>query len=417
MKFNWQENNRVNLLINGEDFYPRVFERIRNAKTEILLETFIIFDDKVGRELKQALLEAASNGARIEIIVDGYGTADLPDAYAAELLEAGIHIRMFDPQPRVLGMRTNIFRRLHRKIVVIDGEVAFIGGINFGEDHLADYGDMAKQDYAVEVTGPAVDDLRSASCTLLRKYASVSSLPDMPRRATPEGGARALLCVRDNHSNRDDIEKQYLLALRTARHRVVIANAYFLPSYRLLRELRRTARRGVKVTLILQGQPDMPWVRACSVLVYNYLIKNGVIIHEYCRRPLHGKVAIVDDDWSTVGSSNLDPLSLSLNLEANLVIRDRAFNRQLHEHLTSLAEAHCQRITAAIAVRGNWWRAPLTTVFFHFLRHFPAKAGMLPAHTQKIEPLTVEESQGGQTTREASSTHRETGRAQHGEEA
>lgn len=390
MKFNWRENNQIDLLINGEEYFPRVFDRIRKAKQEILLETFIIFDDKVGRGLKEALLEAAAREVRIEIIVDGYGTANLPQDYIAELVSAGVFIRMFDPRPRVLGMRTNIFHRLHRKIVVVDAEVAFIGGINFGADHLGDFGPMAKQDYAVEVMGPIVADLRRASLLLLRDYAAITDLPDIKPLPPVPGHARAMVSIRNNSHNRDDIEKQYLAALRSARHRVIIANAYFLPSYRLLRELRRTARRGVKVILILQGQPDMPWLRAFTSLMYNYLLRHGVTIHEYCRRPLHGKVAIVDDEWSTIGSSNLDPLSLSLNLEANLVILDRALNRRLHDHLTRLADSHCEQITARIAVRGSWWRAPLATACFHFLRHFPTMAGMLPAHTQRLEPLVAD---------------------------
>src|SRR5690606_37234668 len=145
------------------------------------------------------------------------------------------------------------------------------------------------------------------------------------------GEAAAIFVTRDNGRHRNDIEQHYLAAIRSARSEILIANAYFFPGYRLLRELRNAARRGVRVGLVLQGEPDMPMVRAASKLLYDYLLSAGVEIHEYCQRPLHGKVAIVDEDWSTVGSSNLDPLSLSLNLEANVVIRDRAFNACLGE--------------------------------------------------------------------------------------
>ncbi|HKS15527.1 MAG TPA: phospholipase D-like domain-containing protein, partial [Pseudomonas sp.] len=132
----WVDGNSVKLLINGEDFYPRVFEAIGQAREEILLETFIIFDDKVGQQLQQALIAAAERGVRVEVAVDGYGTADLDDAFIGAMTSAGISFHVFDPQRRLVGMRTNLFRRLHRKIVVIDGELAFIGGINYGEDHL-----------------------------------------------------------------------------------------------------------------------------------------------------------------------------------------------------------------------------------------------------------------------------------------
>ncbi|WP_244225808.1 phospholipase D-like domain-containing protein, partial [Pseudomonas aeruginosa] len=120
---------------------------------------------------------------------------------------------------------------------------------------------------------------------------------------------------------------------------------------------------------------------------YDYLLREGVRIHEYCQRPLHGKVAVIDDDWSTIGSSNLDPLSLSLNLEANLVIRDVAFNGQLYQHLRELARRHCRRISRRHARRGYWWRAPLIFLGFHFSRHFPAIAGWVPAHLPRLKSL------------------------------
>jgi len=199
--------------------------------------------------------------------------------------------------------------------------------------------------------------------------------------------------IRDNDQSSDDIEREYLQAIRQARRRLLIANAYFFPGYRLLRELRDAARRGVRVDLVLQGMPDMPLVRLCSRLLYDYLLREGVRIHEYCQRPLHGKVAVIDDDWSTIGSSNLDPLSLSLNLEANLVIRDVAFNGQLYQHLRELARRHCRRISRRHARRGYWWRAPLIFLGFHFSRHFPAIAGWVPAHLPRLKSLEPRPSQ------------------------
>lgn len=387
MSYRWQEGNGGELLINGEQFFCAAFAAIRAAREQILLETFIIFDDEVGRGLKAALLEAAGRGVQIDVAVDGYGTADLPRAYVSELSSAGIRMHIYDPRDRMLGMRTNLFRRLHRKILVVDREVAFIGGINFGDDHLPEKHAMAKQDYAVRVTGPIVADLHDASRRLLLDQNAVTDLAIVAPVIHGTGPAAMLLALRDNHRNRDDIEEQYLHAIRHADRRMVLANAYFFPGYRMLHALRNAARRGVRVTLILQGRPDMPWARVFSSLLYGYLLRAGIEVYEFTQRPLHAKVAVMDEAWATVGSSNLDPLSLSLNLEANVFIRDVAFNRQLHEHLRFLIDHHCQRITANIARRGHWWRAPLILVSFHFLRHFPALAGWLPAHTAKFEPL------------------------------
>jgi cardiolipin synthase len=384
----WVEGNSVQLLINGEQYYPRVFEAMAKAREEILLETFIIFDDKVGQQLQQVLIDAARRGVRVEVAADGYGTADLPAAFISAMTDAGVSFHAFDPQPRLLGMRTNLFRRLHRKIVVVDGERAFIGGINYSADHLGDFGAMAKQDYAVEVTGPVVAQVHASSKRLM---SPVLQPPSAVRPVTePAGGSDAVLIERDNGMRSNDIEAHYLQAFRKARQRIVVANAYFFPGYRLMRELRNAARRGVEVHLILQGQPDMRWVRALSRLLYNYLLRDGVMIHEYCQRPLHGKVALVDDQWVTVGSSNLDPLSLSFNLEANLFIRDRAFNQQLHQHLQALASEQCKPVTLERMIRGYWWRAPLIFACFHVIRHFPRIAGWFPAHRQRLRSVQPE---------------------------
>jgi len=385
MNYPWRDGNRVSLLINGEDYYPRVFKAVRAARREILIETFIIFEDKVGRAFKNVLVAAARRGVHIELTVDGYGTAELSPRYIGELTEAGINIHVFDPARRVFGLRSNLFRRMHRKILLIDGECAFIGGINYSADHLGDYGPMAKQDYALEVQGPVVADIHRDVLRMLKPVIKAPS--DVCPGRCRVGDARLLLSIRDNADHSTDIEEQYLLAIRAAVHRLVIANAYFFPGYRLLRELRNASRRGVEVTLILQGQPDMPWVRSASRLLYNYLLRDGVRIFEYCQRPFHGKVALMDHEWSTVGSSNLDPLSLALNLEANLFIRDRALTRQLHDPLLGLATEHCTRITLARVTRGYWWRAPLIFIGFHLTRRFPAIAGLLPAHTPRLRSL------------------------------
>ncbi|BAP44437.1 cardiolipin synthase ClsB [Pseudomonas sp. LJDD11] len=382
----WRDGNSVELLINGEDFFTAVFQAIRSARRQVLVETFIIFEDRIGEGLQQALIEAAGNGAQVVVTVDDYGTCDLSSAFVKQMIDAGIHIQLFDPQPRLLGMRTNLFRRLHRKVVVIDGELGFIGGINYSVDHMTETGLTAKQDYAVRVRGPIIADIHRSALGML-SAAVRERLAPVPLRLEQAGHARMLLAERDNRQHTTDIEEQYLQAIRAANSRITLANAYFFPSYRFLRELRNAARRGVKVTLILQGKPDMPFVRVCSRLTYTYLLRDGVVIHEYKQRALHGKVALIDHEWSTVGSSNLDPLSLALNLEANLFIRDAPLNQQLQEHLLGLAAAHSVPITLKGAARGQWWRAPMIFLCFHFLRHFPAIAGLFPVHGMRLKPL------------------------------
>ncbi|NMY29165.1 cardiolipin synthase ClsB [Pseudomonas sp. WS 5021] len=390
LDYGWQAGNQVQLLENGEAYFPKVFEALRLARQEILLETFILFEDKVGHELHGILIEAAQRGVKVVVSLDGFGCGELSPGFLGELAQAGVTVQMFDPAPKTLGVRTNWFRRLHRKIVVVDAAVGFIGGINFSADHLADFGPEAKQDYAVQVIGPAVADLHHFA--LAQSGRPVRMRRGWRRRQQPawaaeEGDGLVRLIYRDNLQHRSDIEEAYLHALRHARQRVVIANAYFFPGYRLLRELRNAARRGVQVQLIMQGQPDVLLAKLAARMLYDYLLKEGVVIHEYCQRPLHGKVALVDEQWSTVGSSNLDPLSLSLNLEANVLIRDRGFNQLLFERLQDLSRNHCKTMPENRSPRGWLWRVTVGFVVFHVLRHFPAWTGWLPAHKPRLKPF------------------------------
>jgi len=388
----WREGNRVRLLENGEEYYPRVFEAIAGARSEVLVETFILFDDVVGRQLQRVLIDAAKRGLRVELTVDGYGSHDLPGEFVRAMVQAGVRMHVFDPRPRLLGFRVNIFRRMHRKIVVVDGRLAFVGGINFSSDHLREHGPLAKQDYAVEIEGPLVADIRRLTESAVappRRWWWRRPPPPKDAAQVNAGTAVALLAARDNHRRRDEIEWHYREAIRRAQREIIIANAYFFPGYRLLRELRDAARRGVKVSLILQGRPDMPWVRWVALTLYDYLLRAGVRIYEYCERPLHGKVATVDDDWATVGSSNLDPLSLALNLEANVVIRDRAFSAQLREHLQALMADRCEAITPEQAPPRTPWRQLLTFLAFHVTRRFPRWAGLLPGHRSPALPVTM----------------------------
>ena len=387
----WRDGNEFVLLENGEAYYPRVNEAIAEARSEVIIETFILFDDKVGRALRQALIDAANRGVQVDVTVDGYGSDTLSDEFIQGLAQAGVRLHVFDPRPRLLGVRTNLFRRMHRKIVAIDGQLAFIGGINFSIDHLQEFGPMAKQDYAVEVRGPLATDIANYARQMLKAARVGRRRWRRPARlAPPTGDASGRLIVRDNNENPTTIESAYRAAIRGAQEDVLIANAYFFPGYRLLRDLVEAARRGVRVRLILQGQPDMRVAQKAAEMLYDYLESAGVVIYEYCDRPLHGKVACIDQRWATVGSSNLDPFSLALNLEANVIIHDRQFNRVLRENLEGLIEHHCRRIAQPRTKRGRLHRPWTSVLVFHFLRRFPAWAGSLPAHKPRLETLGVD---------------------------
>lgn len=396
LKLEWTSGNRVDLLENGDAYFPAVFDAIDAAKREILIETFILFEDRVGRDLQQHLINAAARGVEVDLTVDGFGSPDLSNDFISALTAAGVRLHVYEPTPLVRQLKP--LRRLHRKIVVVDGRTAFVGGINFSEDHLESHGAKAKQDYAVRIEGPVVNRIhRFARKTLapVRRRLNIArpALREDSQGASPgflsepgqlPGNAEVALVSRDNRHHRTDIERAYRMAIRTARDTVWIANAYFFPGYRLLRDLRRAAARGVKVQLILQSDPDVPIARTAGQLLYESLMKDGVTIHEYCRREMHGKVAIVDGIWTTVGSTNLDPLSLSLNLEANVLIRDAEFAITLQRRLQHLIENDCEQLKPHVLPRLTMWRYLLVTLAYHISRGFPRWLHVLPYSGARI---------------------------------
>jgi cardiolipin synthase A/B len=404
MGHRWVAGNRVELLENGEQFFPRVFEAIRHAQREVIIETFILFEDKVGKELHGAMRAAAQRGVKVDLMIDGFGSPDLSPEFIGGLTSAGVRVRVFDPGQRFLGQRLNLFRRMHRKIVVVDGARAFVGGINYSADHVMDFGAMAKQDYAVELAGPIVTEIHRFVLHAIavggkghgwfRRRLRAAK----PQDNAPAGDAEVQFVTRDNRRHTNDIERHYRAAIRSARQRIVIANAYFFPGYRLIKEMRRAARRGVDVRLILQGEPDMPIVKVAASMLYHHLLHAGVRIYEYRDRPLHGKVALVDEKWSTVGSSNLDPLSLSLNLEANVVVRDRAFNQMLWERLDHLMRHSSKQIETTDLTEWSGWRLVRSFFIFHLLRWYPSWVGWLPRHAPRLQPLEAPEARPGGAT-------------------
>jgi cardiolipin synthase len=387
VKLNWTDGNQVDLLENGEAFYPAVFAAIDAARDEVLIETFILFEDKVGVALADRLVAAAQRGVRVHLTIDDWGSPDLSAAYVERLTRAGVALHVFCPAPRLFGWRTNVMRRLHRKLVAVDDRIAFVGGINYSADHLGDYGPEAKTDYAARLEGPiAVEIARFLRNVLApvrraRWWHRVDGRwrDDLGPARADAAGARVCLVTRDNRDHATDIERQYRVAIRAAQRDIVIANAYFFPGYLLLRSIARAARRGVRVRLLVQGQPDMKIVTFAARLLYAYLARSGVEIHEYCERPFHGKVAVVDGLWSTIGSSNLDPLSLTMNLEANVIVLDERFNRALRRSLERLMSTQCRTVTPVPAER----RGPVTTLVTALVlavaRRFPDWVGLLPA--------------------------------------
>ncbi|WP_166251748.1 cardiolipin synthase ClsB [Marinobacter salicampi] len=377
------EGNAISLMTNGDEFFARALEMVRAARQEVLIETFMVIDDSVGRELQEALIAAAKRGVWISVLADGYGTHFLPEGFIQEMERVGIHFCLYHPQPRWLRVRANIFKRLHRKILVVDGHTAFIGGINYEADHLSRFGAESKQDYAAELTGPIVDEIHLFAREAIQEYSGgrLRFVELVKEKASKAGGQNAAMrfVARDNRSHRNSIENAYLARISAAEHRIVIANCYFFPGYRVLRALRNAARRGVEVTILTQGRPDSRLARAAGSLLYDFLVESDIQVFEYWERQLHAKIAAFDDEWATIGSSNLDPLSLSLNLEANVFVQDGAFNSRIRKAIGELIYG-----SEVVLINDSWWKRRtllkgfISFLVYHFLRHLPGFTAWVP---------------------------------------
>lgn len=331
----------IDLLKCGVEFFPALIAAIDAAEHEIFLETYIFSADPTGEKLAAALIAAAGRKVAVHLMIDGFGSKEYPKEKRRELEEGGVRLRIYRPGFfNFRFLRTGI-RRLHRKLVVIDRQLAFVGGINILHDF--DPGSSApRYDYALSIRGPLVADVLQAVQRLWwlvswsqlkrRETQPAASFP-LPADSAAAAALTATLVLRDNLHHRRDIEKAYLQAIQHASQRIIIANAYFLPGRKLRRALLNAARRGVQISLLLQGRIEYPLQHYASQHLYTRLMRAGIRIHLYRPALLHAKVAVIDDAWATVGSSNMDPFSLQLAREANVVIEDAAFTTHLAEHL------------------------------------------------------------------------------------
>ena len=352
--------NRVTLLRSGAEYFPALLAAIHAAKAEIFLETYIYAGDGTAQRITDALEDAADRGVAVRVLVDGFGSKDMPKRIRQQLLDAGAQVLVYRPKISPWTLRRDRLRRMHRKLAVVDGRVAFVGGINIIDDMDTPHQVPPRYDYAVRVEGPLLGPIHDAVVKLwnlvawrgMRRGLRVThwAAPDTGRK----GDQRAAFVVRDNFRHRRDIEHAYLSAIGSAREEIVIACAYFFPGARFRRALARAAVRGVRVVLLLQGRVEYVWMHYASRALYGTLLDAGIEIHEYHRSFLHAKVAVIDGHWATVGSSNIDAFSLLLAREANVVVEDRAFAAALRRSLHGAMEKG-----ATAVPKRRWFALPL----------------------------------------------------------
>lgn len=340
MKLTPVPGNRVDLLASGSEYFPALIAELEAATAEIYLESYIFEDDVTGRAVADALGRAAQRGVAVHVVIDGFGARDFASGLGRGLAQQGVEVLVYRLEAAALRLRRHRLRRLHRKLVVIDARVAFLGGINIIDDMDTPGQLPPRYDYAVRIEGPLLFDIHAAARHLanLVRWARLRRRrrhpPATPRPSLePRGNVTAAFVIRDNVRHRRSIEDAYLAAMASARREIIIANAYFLPGRSFRHALAEAARSGVEVIVLLQGRVEYVLLHYATQALYGALLKSGVRIFEYHRSFLHAKVAVVDDRWATVGSSNIDPFSLLLAREANVVVHDEAFAGRLRASL------------------------------------------------------------------------------------
>jgi cardiolipin synthase A/B len=381
-------NHALTLLKGGDALFPALVQAIDGAQSEVLLETYIFDFARSVLPVAQALERAAARGVTVCVVVDGVGTGDVPDTWQERWRTAGVRWRVFNPAQGWRLLFPRRWRRLHRKLCVVDARLAFCGGINLLDDYFdQNHGELVEPrfDFSVRVTGPLVADMHDTMTRLwwrmqvareTRKHdlegalraarlaaaagvdmadtaadtaTESTGMSDQTEGDAPESrlGPMAALVLRDNVRFRRRIEGTYRVAIAQAQSEILIANAYFIPGVQLQRALLRAARRGVRISLLLQGRYEYFMQHHASRAVYGVLLEAGIEIYEYAPSFLHAKVAVMDAHGgalSTVGSSNLDPLSLLLAREANVFVRDDAFAAELRLHLREAIADHGVRV-------------------------------------------------------------------------
>ena len=360
------DGNTVDLLIDGDQAFPAMLRAIAAAQHFVHLETYILRDDTVGGLFRDALCERARAGVEVRLMFDAFGAITLSDSYVNTLHDNRVVLLEYRP----LGWRTwgRWSRRDHRKILVVDGEVAFTGGLNIADDYApGDVGGAGWRDTHARITGPVVKQLETMFHTIWHREGGAPYQAKPIETAESDGTVEAIAVGSNHRGKRTAIRRWYLHAIRAARSSVYIANAYFVPDRGLVRGLIAAAKRGVDVHVITSAQSDVKMVQFASESMYGRLMAGGVHIHLWPKTNMHAKTAVVDRIWSTVGSYNLDYVSLFQNLEVIVAAVDSDLGARAQEmHVKDIER--CATLSLSEWRQRPWWRKLVSWLCFKFRR-------------------------------------------------
>lgn len=332
--------HQLKLLHSGEEYFLELEAVIASARNLLHLQVYIFDEDSTGKKIIAALTAAAMRGVKIYVMVDGVGS-DLSRKCVNELKRCGILFRYFSPLP-YQGL-TQSGRRLHHKICVVDNAVALIGGINIADKYSGVNQPKPWFDYAIKIEGPICTSITGICESIWQRRFRRSK--SKANATVTKGNSEVRISRNDWLRSKYEVSSSYKRMLRTAQKEIIIVASYFIPSRRLLKIIVNAARQGKKISIMLSRKSDVPFIKAATAYLYGRLLRNGVRIFEYTESILHAKVCVVDEEWCTIGSHNLNHLSEFLSVETNVDVMDKNFATALKGELEEVMKNHCVEIT------------------------------------------------------------------------
>ncbi len=345
---NYTKGNKVKLISGGRLYFDLLLQMVDSAKESIHLQTYIYDDDETGKEVAKALKEAVKRKVEVYLLADGYASKVMSRSFINDLKEAGIHFRFFDP---IFKSKYFYFgRRLHHKTVVIDAKYAMVGGINITNRYNDMPGKPAWLDFALHIEGEAAKEL----CVLcwktwnnfpIRMGPTPCEQKKIPYDISPTESCETGMRRNDWVRRKNEISATYIDMFRNSKSHIIILCSYFLPGQVIRRQLSYATRRGVKIKVITAGISDIKIAKYAERYMYGWLLRNNIELYEYQPRILHGKIAVCDSEWMTIGSYNINNISTYASIELNMNVRNSVFARQAEQVLLEIAEKDCIQIT------------------------------------------------------------------------
>ncbi|MBP6023435.1 phospholipase D-like domain-containing protein [Ferruginibacter sp.] len=340
--------NQVKLIRGGAEYFDTLLEMINAAEESIHLQTYIYDDDETGRLVADALKAAAKRKVVVYLMADGYASQGISHSFIDELKKSGIHFRFFEP---VLKSRYFYFgRRMHHKVIVVDTIQAMVGGINISDRYNDKPGKPAWLDFALHVKGEVAQQLCVLCWKSWKGYpVNMGITPCEEKQISfnipPEHKSQVRMRRNDWVRRKNEISASYVEMLRTSKTSVTILCSYFLPGVQIRRQIVQAIKRGVKIKVIAAGRSDVAVAKNAERWLYDWLLRNGIELYEYEKNVLHGKMAVCDDQWMTLGSYNINNLSAYASIELNLDVRNPAFTKATNQVLETIIAEDCIRIT------------------------------------------------------------------------